>query len=158
MVAAILRPAIFRMFGAQRQFLPIANGRHPVAGYPQCLQIFLGGLRPLGAEGNIVFLRTTVVAMAFDLKVAVRIFLQPVGVAVQYIAILRADSVIIVIKMYIAQRALLVASELALLELAQRTPASATQTLLAERTLVSRLPDLACARWLLRRAAGQQEG
>ena len=119
MVAAVFRPAVFGMFGAQRQLLAIADSRHTVSRDAQRLQIVLGGLRALGAKSDIVFLRTAFVAMAFDLNVAVRIFLQPVGIVVQNLAILRAHGLVIVTKMDLAQRPLFAAAELAFLELAQ---------------------------------------
>src|SRR5690348_18201470 len=107
------------MFGAQRQLLAIADRRHTVSRDAQRLQIVLGGVRALGTTSDIVFLRTAVIAMAFDLNMATQIFLQPVGIVVQNLAILRAHCIVIIIEMNIAQRPLFATAELAFLELAE---------------------------------------
>src|SRR5580658_7787316 len=68
MDATILLPASFVMVGTDRIFLTVADGIELIAGDAGVHEIVPGGLGAGIAESDIVFGRTALVAIAFDLQ------------------------------------------------------------------------------------------
>src|SRR5579871_5442352 len=64
--AAILLPAAFRVFVAERFFLAEAGGGKPVRGDSQRFQELLHGVRALLPQAEIVFGGSALIAIAFD--------------------------------------------------------------------------------------------
>src|SRR5208282_3330884 len=94
-IAPVLRPAAFVVLGAKRKLLAVADCRDSAAADSERHQVILGGLRALGAERHIVFLRSALIAMTLDLHLRLRILLQPARVGLQHRAVLILDRVIV---------------------------------------------------------------
>src|SRR5215469_12502421 len=105
-VAPILLPARLVMIGAQRQFFTITDSGDAAAFDAQGFQIVFRRLGALGAECDIVFLRTALVAMTLDLNPGSRIGLQPARVLLQDRPVLWLDVVSVVAEVNVAERAI----------------------------------------------------
>src|SRR5262245_56359102 len=78
--AAVFHPAFFIKLKAGGSFLAVADRHQAVGGDPLVYEEILSDLRAFGAEREIVFGRTDVIAVAFDLDSGFRIGLQPLRV------------------------------------------------------------------------------
>src|SRR5215467_7675380 len=103
-IAPILRPAAFVVIGAERQLLAVADRRHPAGVDSERLQVVLAGLCALGAQRDIVFLRSAFIAKALDLDLGIRMRLEPARVGFEHWAVLILDRVIVVSEMNVAER------------------------------------------------------
>src|SRR5207245_9961047 len=112
-----------------------AHVPHPFTPDAERLQIVFCRLRTLGAECDIVFLRTALVAMTLDLHARATVRLQPVSVGMQNLAVLRTHRIVVVVEMNIAERPLAAAPVCPFLQLPERTSA---KTLLADCTRPAR--------------------
>src|ERR1700676_3436325 len=106
MVATILSPAFLGVLVANRQLLAVADGRHPVGPDAQGFEVVLGRLGTLGAERDIGLLGAAGIAMTLDLDARAVILGQPVGIGFEDFAVLRANRIVIVLEMDVAERSL----------------------------------------------------
>jgi hypothetical protein len=93
------------MVGAHRQFFTIANRGDTAAFNSESFQIVFCRLGALGAECDIVFFRTPLIAMTLDLYPGSWIGLQPTRILLQDRSVLRLDVVGVVAEVNVAERA-----------------------------------------------------
>src|SRR5271166_2413323 len=78
--AAVLLPATFVRFGAERLFFAVTDGFDAIAGDSSLDERILYGVGAIGAQGQVIFGRTALVAMALDGNVNVGMLLQELGI------------------------------------------------------------------------------
>src|SRR3974377_1741012 len=96
MPAAVLLPARFVAFRAERPFLAVADGADAVAGNTQLHQRLLGSVRAVVSERQIVLGGTTLVAVSLDGERHFGMLLQEVRIRLQNLLILRLNVVAVV--------------------------------------------------------------
>src|SRR5205807_5898336 len=79
MGAAVLRPALLRLLGAERALLAVAERAHAGPRDATGEEVLQRGLRAMVAEGEVVFVGAPVVAVAFDQDDGARVVPQPLG-------------------------------------------------------------------------------
>ena len=77
--AAVFRPGRFIVFGIHRTVLAVADGLNPRRIHTQLGQRLAQRQRPAFAERPVVFLRATLVAIAFNPQQGAWIFAQGIG-------------------------------------------------------------------------------
>ena len=75
--------ALLALFMADRNLFTIAYGRKPGARDAEGYQIIFGGIRPLGAQSQVVFAGAQLIAVAFDFHSDGGIILKPIGGGLQ---------------------------------------------------------------------------
>lgn len=78
--AAILHPAFFGMLEAGGRFFAVTNGYEALSGDSLADKKIPRGLRPLGAQREVVFRRANIVAMTFNLDPRFRVGFHPFGI------------------------------------------------------------------------------
>src|SRR4051812_21124122 len=81
--AAVLGVGVFGGSGVHRLFLAEADRRDAIAAHAEVFEVFLGGVGPLFAEGDIVLDAAALVAMSFDLDLGARIGLEDIGIGLE---------------------------------------------------------------------------
>src|SRR5438105_5968263 len=93
--AAVLRPALLRLLGAERALLAVAERAHAGPRDATVEEVLQRGLRAMVAEGEVVFVGAPVVAVAFDQDDGARVVPQPLGVRRQELSVLGPDHVFV---------------------------------------------------------------
>src|SRR5437870_7104821 len=93
--AAVLRPALLRLLGAERALLAVAERAHAGPRDATGEEVLQRGLRAMVAEGEVVFVGAPVVAVAFDQDDSARVVPQPLGVRRQELSVLGPDHVFV---------------------------------------------------------------
>src|SRR5262249_11213034 len=94
--ATIAGPARFALLLAERQLLPVADGRHAIRRDTLSRQVVLHRLGSLRAECEVVLDRATAVAVALELHLRARVLPEPVDVAGEHVARRPAELVAVV--------------------------------------------------------------
>src|SRR4051812_32883453 len=98
--AAVLLPALFRCFGAGGLFLAIADRLDAVGGDAGADKSRLGCSRTIVTEREVVFGRSTLVAVTLDRDSDVRVLLQEGGICLDDRLAISANVVPIVVEEY----------------------------------------------------------
>src|SRR5437879_507259 len=93
--AAVLRPALLRLLGAERALLAVAERAHAGPRDAPGEEVLQRGLRAMVAEGEVVLVGAPVVAVAFDQDDGARVVPQPLGVRRQELNVLGPDHVFV---------------------------------------------------------------
>src|ERR1700693_6323511 len=96
--AAVLLPATFVGFGAERFLFAVADGLDTVAAHSSLDERVLYRVRATGTQGQVVFGRAALVAVSLDCDVNVGVLLQELCVPLQRALLVRAHIVLVVIE------------------------------------------------------------
>jgi hypothetical protein len=80
MSPAVLLPAGFIRYGAERFFFSVADGFDAVAGNTSLYQSTFDRIGAIGTESKVIFRRAALVGMAFNRDVNVGVLLQELGI------------------------------------------------------------------------------
>jgi hypothetical protein len=100
--APVLGPAVFSVLAADRLIFAFGPHRHPVAGNASVGHIAHHGAGALLAQGQVVFLRTAIVAVPLNYDFEIGRLLQAVDVFVEGLTGIRSKVVFVKIKVSVA--------------------------------------------------------
>ncbi len=101
MIDSVLLPALFVVLGAERLLLAITYGADAIDGNSFLYQRLLYRLRAAGSQGDVVFLRSTVVAMAFNQNLDAWMLREEGFIVLDLGCFVRPDRVFVVIEEHI---------------------------------------------------------
>ena len=90
-------PALFCMVHADRSFLPVAYDRQ-VRRNPEVDKIIPGDLCPLCPQGQVKFVSSPLITVAFDFNTGRRIGLKPVRIGLKDLTSIATKIIAIIIK------------------------------------------------------------
>src|SRR5258708_17287193 len=103
-IAPVLLPAAFVVVLAKWKLFGVADRRHSALVDSERCQVILAGLCALGAQRDIVLLRSALIAITLDLHPGLRMRLEPACVGLQHGTVLITDGVIVVPEMNVTER------------------------------------------------------
>src|SRR5215469_7871974 len=96
--APVLLPARLVRFGAERFFFAVADGLDAIAADPGLYERILDRVGAIGAESEVVFGRTPLVAVPLDGEADVRVLLEELRVALDRRLLVRPNIAFVVIE------------------------------------------------------------
>jgi len=98
MTTPVLLPAGFVRLGAERFFLSVADGFNPACAHACRGQSHLHGTGAAISQGQVVFGRTTLIAMSLDREVDVGMSVEELRISCDRALLIRADRFAVVVK------------------------------------------------------------